>query len=83
MKDVEFTWTYECQTTFIEFKKRLSTSHILRGPNWPFPFHIFSNASGTTIGAVLGQQEEHNPYAIYYSSKNMDPVELNYTVIKK
>jgi len=28
----------------------------------------------------LGQEENHIPYAIYFISKNMTPIELNYTV---
>ena len=47
------------------------------------PFHISSDASDTTIGAVLGQEEDNLPYAIYFISKNMSPAELNYTVTEK
>jgi hypothetical protein len=83
MKDVEFIWIDSCQFSFTELKKRLSTTPILRGPNWDFPFHISSDASDTAIGAVLGQQEDHNRYVIYYISKNMAPAELNYTVTEK
>ena len=42
-----------------------------------------SDASDTMIGAVLGQEEDSKPYAIYYISKNLTPTELNYTVIEK
>ena len=83
MKDAHFFWTEECQATFAELKKRLSTTPILRGPNWTLPFHISFDVSDTAIGAVLGQQEGHNPYAIYYVSKNLAPTKLNYTVIEK
>jgi len=47
------------------------------------PFQISSDASDTAIGAVLGQEEDKKPYAIYYISKNLSPVELNYTVTEK
>ena len=56
---------------------------MLRGPNRDFPFQISSNASDTAIGAVLGQEEDKKQYAIYYISKNLSPIELNYTVTKK
>eukprot|EP00253_Pinus_taeda_P012729 PITA_12729 len=46
-------------------------------------FHIHTNASQTAIGAVLGQQEDKVPYAIYYVSKNLALAELNYTVTEK
>ena len=47
------------------------------------PFHISSNSLDTTIGVVLGYQEGHSPYAIYYVRKNLAPAELNYTIIEK
>jgi hypothetical protein len=61
----------------------LSTAPILRGPNWALLFHISSYASDTVIGAVLGKQEDKDPYAIYYMSKNMAPIELNCTVTER
>ena len=69
-------WGAACQTAFDKLKERLSTTPILRGPNWTLPFHISSDASDTTIGAVLGQQDGQVPYAIYYVSKNLAPAEL-------
>jgi hypothetical protein len=83
MKNVEFKWTNFCQEAFNTLKCQLSTATILSGPDWTLPFHISSNASDTAIGAVLGQEEYHLPYAIYFISKNMTPAELNYTVTEK
>jgi len=83
MKNVEFNWTNFCEESFSTLKHHLSTAPILRGPDWTLPFHISSDASDTTIGAVLGQEEDHLPYAIYFINKNMSPAELNYTVTEK
>ena len=83
MKDVQFDWNDACQTVFTEITKRLSTTPILRGANWNIPFHISSDSFDTSIGAVLGQQKGHAPYAIYYISKNFTPTELNYTITEK
>jgi hypothetical protein len=83
MKNDEFKWTNICQEAFNTLKHQLSTAPILRGLDWTLPFHISSDASDTTIGAILGQEENHLPYAIYFICKNMTPVELNYTVIEK
>eukprot|EP00253_Pinus_taeda_P009896 PITA_09896 len=66
MKNAEFKWTNSCQKAFEELKHKLSTAPILRGPDWNLPFHIFSDASDIAIGAVLGQEENHLPYAIYF-----------------
>ena len=46
-------------------------------------FDIYSDGSDTGIGDVLGQQEGHNQYAIYYVSKNLTAAELNYTITEK
>jgi len=47
------------------------------------PFQISSDASNIAIGAVIGQEGDKKPYAIYYISKNLSPAELNYTVTEK
>eukprot|EP00253_Pinus_taeda_P012294 PITA_12294 len=39
-------------------------------------------ASDTALGVVLGQKDLV-PYAIYYTSKNLTPIELNYIVTEK
>jgi len=82
-KNAEFKWTDDFEKAFNELKHQLSTAPILRGPDWALPFHISFDASDTAIGAVLGQEENSLPYAIYFISKNMTPAELNYTVTEK
>ena len=82
-KDVHFHWDTNCQTAFQKLKDKLSTTPILRGPNWAFPFHISTDASDTAIGASLGQKENLMTYVIYFISKNLTPAELNYTVTEK
>ena len=82
-KDVDFHWTDNCELSFADLKQKLSIAPILRGPDWALPFHIYSDASDTIIGAVLGQQEDKDPYAIYYINKNMAPTELNYIVTER
>eukprot|EP00253_Pinus_taeda_P003091 PITA_03091 len=81
-KDYEFKWDPDCQTTFETLKTRISEAPILRGPNWKLPFHISADALDTALGAVLGQKDLVS-YAIYYTSKNLTPTELNYTVTEK
>jgi hypothetical protein len=82
-KDVEFHWDPQCQISFEILKQKLSTAPILRGPNWSLPFHICTDASDIALGVVLGQRENQVPYAIYFVSKNLSPVEINYTVTEK
>jgi hypothetical protein len=61
----------------------VSTTPVLRGPNWKLPFHFSLDASDITIGVVLGHEEDKKPYVIYFINKNLTPTELNYTVTEK
>lgn len=67
---------------FETLKAKISEAPILRGPNWILPSHISTDASDTALGVVLGQKYLV-PYAIYYTSKNLTPTELNYTATEK
>ena len=82
-KDSEFIWSKSCQEALDILKGKLTTTPILRGPKWALPFHIHIDASHKAIGAALGQEEEKFPYSIYFISKNLSKVELNYIVTEK
>lgn len=82
-ENINFNRTNKCDITFEDLKWLVSIAPILRGPNWDFPFHISFDASDAAIGAVLSQEEDKKPYAIYYINKNLSPTELNYVVTKK
>ena len=81
-KDCEFSWNPDCQLAFETLKAKNFEAPILRSRNWKLPFHISTDASDTTLGAVLGKKYLI-PYAIYYTSKNLTPTELNYTMTEK
>eukprot|EP00253_Pinus_taeda_P004662 PITA_04662 len=81
-KDCEFKWDHDCQKAFETLKTRIFEAPILRGPNWKLPFHISTDASDIALRSMLGQRDLV-PYAIYYTSKNLTPTELNYTVTGK
>ena len=81
--NIDFIWTDKCDIAFVGLKWLVSIAPVLRGPNWDLPFQISSDASEITIGAILSQEEDKKPYAIYYINKNLTPAKLNYTVTKK
>ena len=83
VKDVNFVWDNSYQISFEDLKLKLSYTPILRGPNWTLPFHISIDTSDSTLDVVLGQKEGQQHYAIYFISKNLTPVELNYKVAEK
>jgi hypothetical protein len=39
---------------FVGLKKLISTTLVLRGPNWKIPFHISTDALDISIGVVFG-----------------------------
>jgi hypothetical protein len=81
--NVEFQWYEKCDVAFVGLKKLISTTPVLRGPNWKIRFQIFTNALDIAIGVVLGQEEDKKTYTIYFIRKNLNPTELNYTVTEK
>jgi len=81
-KDCDFVWNFDCHKAFESLKKKISEAPILTGPNWSLPFDISIDSSDTTIGVLLGQKDL-TPYAIYYTSKNLTPTKLNYTITEK
>jgi len=54
IKEIEFNWVPAYQEAFKTLKESLKTTPMLQGSNWKLPFHIYTYASDTTIGVVLG-----------------------------
>ncbi|KAL6313348.1 hypothetical protein AAG906_028112 [Vitis piasezkii] len=69
--------------SFDQLKKFLTTTPIVRAPNWQLPFELMCDASDFAIGAVLGQREDGKPYVIYYVSKTLNEAQRNYTTTRK
>ncbi|XP_070028654.1 uncharacterized protein [Nicotiana sylvestris] len=68
---------------FEELKKRLVTAPIIVSPNWEQPFELMCDTSDYAIGAVLGQQKDKLMHPIYYASRVLSGVQLNYTMMEK
>ena len=52
-KDAKFLWDDICQRSFEQLKQFLTTSPIVRAPNWQLPFKLMCDASDFAIGVVL------------------------------
>ncbi|RVW71443.1 hypothetical protein CK203_057562 [Vitis vinifera] len=61
----------------------MTTTPIVRAPNWQLPFEVMCDASDFAIGVVLGQREDGKPYVIYYASKTLNEAQRNYTTTEK
>ncbi|RVW81639.1 Retrovirus-related Pol polyprotein from transposon 17.6 [Vitis vinifera] len=82
-EDAEFIWTKACQEAFKRLKSLLTTTPIVRSPNWSLPFELMCDASDYAVGAVLGQREDGKPYVVYYASKTLNDAQKNYTTTEK
>ena len=71
-KEAKFIWDAGFQKRFEKLKAYLTTTPIVRAPNWKLPFEVMCDASDMTIGAVLGQREGGKPYVVYYASKTLN-----------
>jgi hypothetical protein len=55
LKKNAFTWSKQSQSSFESLKEAMSHLPVLGIPNFNVPFDVTTNASGTTVGALLSQ----------------------------
>jgi hypothetical protein len=80
---VPFDFNEKCLAAFRTLKRALITAPIIHLPDWSQPFKIMCEASDYAVGAVLGQRNEGKVHAIYYVSKTLNGVQLNYATTEK
>ncbi|KAL0340188.1 UNVERIFIED_CONTAM: Transposon Ty3-G Gag-Pol polyprotein [Sesamum radiatum] len=73
-KGVTFQWTEQCQQSFDELKKRLTSTLILVLPSGSGGYVVYTDASKQGLGYVLMQ----NRKVIAYASRQLKTHELNY-----
>ena len=81
-KGVTFEWSLTCQSAFDKLKDALIQALILKYPDFtPLakPFHLYTDASATGIGAVL----EQSSHVIVYVSRALTKSEQNYNMIQR
>ena len=83
VKDTKFVWDERCQKSFEDLKLHLTTTPIVRAPNWKLPFEVMCDASDFSIREIIGQREEGNPYVVDYARKTLNKVQRSYTTIEK
>ena len=64
-------------------KSYLTSTSIVRAPNWKLPFEVMCDASDLAIGEVVGQREEGKLYVGYYASRTLNEAQRNYTTTEK
>ena len=73
-KDTKFKWTEECEASFQELKKRLTTAPVPILPDIRKDFQVYCDASRLGLGGVLMQDGR----VVSYASRQLRPHELNY-----
>jgi hypothetical protein len=73
-KNKAFKWTKECQASFAELKKRITSSPVLILPDLTQKFDIYCDASRQGLGCVLMQEGQ----VVCYASRQLRKHEWNY-----
>ena len=75
----EVKWTGEADRAFTTLKRALTTSTIMRNPDFTKPFTIQTNTSMIRVGAVLSQEER----PIAYFSRKLTAREQKYATVEQ
>ena len=78
-----FQWDASCQKAFDTLKQKLTTSPILAYPNFTLPFIVYSDASDTAIGGILGQIQNNHEVVLCYWSRQLTKAERNYSTVER
>ena len=75
-------WTFECDQVFKQLKDLCSKSPILVYVDYPQPFKLDMDASGTGLGAAFYQiQQDGLDEMIAYTSRHLSQAERKYPII--
>ncbi|KAI2647466.1 Retrovirus-related Pol polyprotein from transposon 17.6 [Labeo rohita] len=76
-------WTPSAEEAFAQIKTALTSSPVLRAPDFSYPFLLQTDASDTGLGAVLSQIQEGEEHPIIYISRKLSPAERKYAAVEK
>ena len=83
-KGVEYLWTDACQRAFDALKASLTSTSMVRQPDFSRAFWLFTDASTVGIGAVLAQKDDAaQEYVIAYASRTLMSAEKNYSTTER
>ena len=72
-----------CQLAFDMLKQKLVSPPILAYPDFSSTFLVYSDASNTTFGGLLGQIQYNREVVISYWSRQLTKAERNYSAIER
>lgn len=68
---------------FLELKKALTSSSILRKTDFNLPFIVHTDGSERALRAVLSQIFQGKAHPILYISRHVSPTERKYTAMEQ
>ena len=82
--DVHFEWDEACSNAFAHIKRYLLNPPVLGAPIPGKPLVLYIAAQEKSLGALMVQEnKEVKERALYYLSRTLNGVELNYSPIEK
>ena len=82
-KNISFVWTPDCETAFSELRKRLCSPPILAYPHFSAPFHLYTDASQTALGYILGQIVDGKEVVLAYGGRELTVTEKRYSTTER
>jgi hypothetical protein len=79
-KDNKFNWNEECESSFKNLKKSITTAPVLLIPDLSLPFTVVTDSSGYALGMELSQDHGNGLQPVAFMSKKMLAAEKNYPV---
>ena len=64
-----FVWSPDCDVAFNELRNRLCSPPILAYPDFEKPFHLYTDASKSSISYVLGQKIDGKGHVVAYGGR--------------
>ncbi|KAM7300391.1 uncharacterized protein ISCGN_020955 [Ixodes scapularis] len=76
-------WSKKEQEAFDKLREQLSKEPILKAPEFSKPFVLRTDASNTSVGAVLMQRHDHVLHPVACASRRLLPREAGYSTIER
>ena len=82
-KGAHFSWNDQRQAAFEQLKKALLQAPVLQLADVSRPFRVYTDASDTSIAAVLMQSKDDNFHPVAYVSRKLTSAQKNYTIAER
>lgn len=79
----KITWTEDLARAFQGLKKALSSHPVLRLPDITRPFTLRTDASDTSLGAILLQEHDGVLHPVSFASRKLSAAETAYATVEK